>query len=89
MEEAIRENGLEVAGGGAGGSSFWMRAPDNVDAGELAQRLIAEGVLIENGTPFFPGDDARRNYYRLAYSSIPAERISEGIGLIARAIANS
>ena len=87
MEAAIRENGLEVAGGGAGGSSFWMRAPDHVDSEVLTHSLMAEGVLIESGTPFFPGENAPRNYYRLAYSSIPAARIPEGIALIAQAIA--
>ncbi len=86
MEAAIRDHGLEISGGGAGGSSFWMRAPEGVDAEVLAGNLIAEGVLIENGTPFFPGENPPRNYYRLAYSSIPAARIPEGIALIAKAI---
>ena len=34
-----------IAGSGAhGGSSFWMRAPDGVDTGQLAQDLRAQGV---------------------------------------------
>ena len=88
MDEAIAEHGLTVAGqGGFGGSSFWMRAPEGVDTEELALRLRPKGVLIEPGRAFFARDPAPRNYYRLAYSSIPQGRIAEGIRLIAEAMA--
>ncbi|MGI9388985.1 MAG: PLP-dependent aminotransferase family protein [Boseongicola sp.] len=87
MEAAIRANGLEMVGGGQGGSSFWMRAPKGVNTEVLARDLIGQGVLIESGASFFPSEDPPQNYYRLAYSSIPAERIPAGIALIARAIA--
>lgn len=86
MEDAIRVNGLEVAGGGGGGSSLWMRASEQTDSEILARRLAEQGVLIESGTSFFPGDDPPKNFYRLAYSSIPVERIPEGIELIAQAL---
>ncbi len=87
MEEAIRDNGLMVAGqGGFGGSSFWMRAPDGCDTEVLAERLRAEGVLIEPGRAFFDPARAPRNFYRLAYSSSPPVRIPEGIARIAKAI---
>ncbi|MES2969143.1 MAG: PLP-dependent aminotransferase family protein [Pseudomonadota bacterium] len=87
MDEAIRDHGLMVAGqGGFGGSSFWMRAPDGVDTGILAQTLRAQGVLIEPGRVFFDDHAARGNFYRLAYSSIPHQRIPEGIARIAGAM---
>ncbi len=87
MEEAIQAQGLMVAGqGGFGGSSFWMRAPEGVDTEVLAEALRAEGVLIEPGRAFFDPARAPRNYYRLAYSSIPPARIPEGIARIGRAI---
>lgn len=88
MAEAIREQGLTVAGqGGTGGSSFWMRAPDGVDTEALALSLRAEGVLIEPGRVFFAPGDPPRTFYRLAYSSIAPARIPEGIARIAEAIA--
>lgn len=76
----------------AGGSCFWMRAPDHVDTHDLAVSLRSDSVLIEPGDIFFgpdPKTGARPStpYYRLAYSSIPAERIPEGVARIARAIA--
>jgi len=84
MEEALAQEGLGVAGRGAfGGSSIWMRAPGGMDTEMLDRRLRARGVLIEPGRPFFHRPDPPRNYYRLAYSSIPAERIPEGIARLA------
>ncbi len=90
MDEAIRAQGLSVAGqGGFGGSSFWMRAPEGVDTEVLAGVLRDQGVLIEPGRAFFDPGDAPRNFYRLAYSSIAPGRIEEGIARIARAIAET
>ena len=88
MDAALEDHKLEVAGRGAsGGSSYWMRAPDHVDTEVLARRLNAKGVLIEPGHAFFAGDEQPGNYYRLAYSSIPTNRIAEGVSLIANEIA--
>ncbi len=80
MEESIARYGLRIAGQGAhGGSSFWMRAPEDVDTQELARRLRARGVLIEPGHSFFSGPDQPQNLYRLGYSSIPVSRIADGL----------
>lgn len=87
MDDAIRENGLRMAPqAGFGGSSIWMRAPDHVDTAVLAQTLRGQGVLIEPGRVFFDPASGPQNYYRLAYSSIAAARIADGIGVLARAI---
>ncbi|MEL7098202.1 MAG: PLP-dependent aminotransferase family protein [Pseudomonadota bacterium] len=87
MQAAIDAEGLQVAGAGdMGGSSFWMAAPQGVDAGDLASRLAARGVLIEPGLPFFSGQGRPAHFYRLAYSSIPAARIPDGVAEIASAI---
>ncbi|MCV6587209.1 MAG: PLP-dependent aminotransferase family protein [Marinibacterium sp.] len=86
-EAAVADHGLCVAGRGIfGGSSLWMRAPDGVDTGALASDLHGQGVLIEPGGPFFDPARRPRNFYRLAYSSIAAERIPQGIRHIADAI---
>ncbi|WP_299371276.1 PLP-dependent aminotransferase family protein [uncultured Tateyamaria sp.] len=87
MQDAIEDTGLDIAGIGAfGGSSFWMRAPDGTDTGELADTLRADGVLIEPGHAFFAGDDQPRMYYRLGYSSIDAHKIRPGIALIGQSL---
>ena len=85
MEDALASHGLQVEGRGIfGGSSFWMRAPEGVDTKDLDRRLRAKSVVIEPGHSFFHALDAPRNYYRLAYSSIPSERIPMGIATLAR-----
>lgn len=90
MFEALLENGLRIAGpGGVGGSSFWMQAPDRVDTEGLAVRLRRDGVLIEPGRVFFEPSRAPRNFYRLAYSTMPVGRIAEGVALIAAAVAET
>ena len=87
MEDSLRNHGLTVAGQGTyGGSSVWLKAPEGVDTTVLAERLQKQSVLVEPGAPFFAGDTPPTNYLRLAYSSIPASRIPEGIRLIADAI---
>ena len=87
MQDAIDQSGLTVAGKGAfGGSSFWMQANPDVDTEILAENLKSEGVLIEPGHPFFTGETPPKNFYRLGYSSIPSERIPEGVARIARAL---
>ncbi len=87
MQDAIDQSGLTVAGKGAfGGSSFWMQANPDVDTEILAEDLKSEGVLIEPGHPFFTGETPPKNFYRLGYSSIPSERIPEGVARIARAL---
>jgi GntR family transcriptional regulator/MocR family aminotransferase len=87
MEQAINEHHLEIAGRGVfGGSSFWMRAPVGVDTQDLAARLSKHDVLIEPGHSFFGPESDQKNYYRLAYSSIPSERIPEGVARVAMQI---
>jgi GntR family transcriptional regulator/MocR family aminotransferase len=85
MLTAIGRHGLQIAGSArSGGSSLWMRAPAGIDATDLARTLREDDVLIEPGQPFFAHPDAPRNFYRLAYSTIAAERIDEGVARIAR-----
>jgi GntR family transcriptional regulator/MocR family aminotransferase len=64
---------------GFGGSSFWLTGPEGLDSEALARRALAEGVLIEPGLPFFADPEDGRRRFRLGFSSIPAERIGEGI----------
>jgi GntR family transcriptional regulator/MocR family aminotransferase len=71
--------------GVSGGSSLWVQGPTSLDAGRLARAAAGRGVLIEPGEIFFAGPDAPRNFYRLGFGSIPAERIEPGIAALAQA----
>lgn len=87
LETELARHDIPIAGAGfSGGSSLWLRAPAHVDTATLAVRLATRGVLIEPGHPFFAGAAAPRNFYRLAYSSIPATRIPDGVALLAAAL---
>ncbi|MEL6702085.1 MAG: PLP-dependent aminotransferase family protein, partial [Pseudomonadota bacterium] len=86
MEAALDAHGLTIAGRGAfGGSSFWMQLPEGQSATALAARLRNDSVLIEPGGPFFAREGSDR-HYRLAYSSLPADRIEAGVARIAAAL---
>lgn len=67
---------------GFGGTSFWVRGPENIDAAELAVAAKKEGVLIEPGRVHFLGKERPKNYFRLAFSSISSERIEPGIRIL-------
>lgn len=87
MEQCIRDFGLTPDVRNVnGGSSFWMRAPDGVDTTQLAVDLRKKSVLIEPGNAFFAHRSPDKSHYRLAYSSIHANLIRDGIALVAEAI---
>ncbi len=71
---------------GFGGSSYWLTGPQGLDAGALMPRALERGVLIEPGAVFFARGERGRRCLRLGFSSIPSERIGEGIGRLARTI---
>ena len=66
-----------------GGASIWVRAPAWVDADELATLARASGVLIEAGGVFFAKPPYPCPFFRLRLSSLPAERVREGVQALA------
>lgn len=85
MSETIHKLGLEASQSSVyGGTSFWMKAPEHVDTEQLAQKLLSRGVIIEAGANFFDESSPQNNFYRLAYSSIKASEIPEGLRRIYR-----
>lgn len=87
MEQALLSHhliGTDAAT--AGGSSFWLKAPRGTDTAQLALSLRDKGVLIEPGHVFFGSERPAQRHYRLAYSSIPSERIPDGIAVIAESL---
>ena len=62
-----------------GGSAFWVKGPDNLDAKLLLAEAKQHGILFEPGEVFFNGAGAGKNYFRLGFSSIPTDHIEAGI----------
>lgn len=88
MRAAIEDSGFAKAGlRSSGGSCFWLKLVADIDTEVLAERLYARGVVVEPGRAFFADNVPPRNYLRLAYSSISADRIPRGIEIIAEEIA--
>jgi GntR family transcriptional regulator/MocR family aminotransferase len=85
MAAALNAARMTIAGkSDLGGTSFWIEGPEGMDADKLSRELRNDGVLIESGSPFFTGNDQPCRYFRMAYSSIPASRIEEGVHLTRR-----
>jgi GntR family transcriptional regulator/MocR family aminotransferase len=66
-----------------GGTSYWVRGRQGLDSEELAQHAAEKGVLIEPGRVTFGVNDAPRNFYRLAFSSIEEQKIEPGVRILA------
>lgn len=85
MTAALSREGLDLAAAApGGGSAFWIEGPPELDADAFAAALLAEGVVVESGTPFFPEPRGPCRFFRMAVSSIPAARIPEGVRRTAR-----
>ncbi|MEM7188449.1 MAG: PLP-dependent aminotransferase family protein [Pseudomonadota bacterium] len=65
-----------------GGSSYWLTGPDKMHSDVLADAAFKEGVIIEPGAPFFGDPADGRRHFRLGFSSIDSEQITEGIGVL-------
>lgn len=66
-----------------GGSALWVQMPSGVDSRALADAALARGVVVEPGGVFFASSRPPRNFVRMGYSSIPLERIDEGVRVLA------
>lgn len=62
-----------------GASSFWLRAPEEMDTEQLSWAAARDGVLIEPGAVHFLNPNPPRNYLRLGFSAIPTHKIEPGI----------
>lgn len=69
-----------------GGSCYWVKGPEGLDACVLQEQAMAESILIEPGTIHFLEDPPPKNYFRLGYSSISTDRIEPGIKKLAQLI---
>ncbi len=66
-----------------GGTAYWVRGPESLDARELSKIAATRGVLLEPGDIFFLSERPPRNFFRLGFSSVPVDRIEPGIRLLA------
>lgn len=62
-----------------GGSAYWIKGPDDLDARALKSTAENHGIIIESGDKYYLNGDKPMNHFRLGYSSISTDRIAPGI----------
>ncbi|MCL2539537.1 MAG: PLP-dependent aminotransferase family protein [Oscillospiraceae bacterium] len=66
-----------------GGLFIWCTLPDGVDMMEFSGRAVRQRVAVVPGNAFYADDVARRQSFRLNFSSPSDENIIEGVGILA------
>lgn len=70
----------------SGGTSFWIRGPNWLNADLLQKTAADAGVLIEAGSVFFMNKPRYNNHFMLGYSSIAGSQIEAGIKKLAEVL---
>ena len=68
-----------------GGFFVWITVPSSIDTARLSEQSAQRGVIFFPGHWFYPSQD-RFNAIRLSYSTVPEERIVEGVRRLAETI---
>ncbi|HEX7096443.1 MAG TPA: PLP-dependent aminotransferase family protein [Acidimicrobiales bacterium] len=69
-----------------GGFFLWVELDDTVDPAGVMRRALERGVSCRAGERFFGDGDRGRNWFRLAFPSVPIEMIDAGIAVVGDAI---
>ncbi|MFK7854090.1 MAG: PLP-dependent aminotransferase family protein [Granulosicoccus sp.] len=87
MDEALKKHPVFSATAPTfGGSSFWVQLPDKVSAVELEALAAQNGIIINAGDHYFASRNGPSNYCRLGFSSIPDNKIVDGIDRLAQLV---
>jgi GntR family transcriptional regulator/MocR family aminotransferase len=69
-----------------GGTTYWVRMPDDFDVPAFARRAAQQGVLIEPVQHYYDDASQAENCFRMGITSIPVERIREGVATLVEAM---
>ena len=62
-----------------GGTVFWVLCPQHIDAEKLTRKAARQGILIEPDMHYYADRKKSRNCFRMGVTSIPSDRIREGV----------
>ena len=62
----------------AGGMFLWVTLPDGMDSEAMLEKAFARNVAYVPGVPFY-GNEAQHNTLRLAFVTVPADKIRAGV----------
>ena len=68
-----------------GGFFVWITVPSSINTARLSEQSATRGVIFFPGHWFYPNQD-RFNTIRLSYSTVPEDRIVEGVRRLAETI---
>ena len=66
-----------------GGTTYWVRGPEGIDARDLARQAEARGVLIEPVGHYYAGSSGPTNVFRMGITGIPTKHIRDGVAALA------
>jgi GntR family transcriptional regulator / MocR family aminotransferase len=62
-----------------GGTSLWVKGPEDLDVRYVAEEAARRGILIEPVDHYYATSNAPRNCFRMGVTSIPHDRIRDGV----------
>ena len=65
----------------AGGMFLWLELPEGMDSEEMLKKALARNVAYVPGTPFYANEPVR-NTLRLAFVTVPEEKIRAGVKVL-------
>jgi GntR family transcriptional regulator/MocR family aminotransferase len=69
-----------------GGTAYWITGSKQLDGEYLRQKAAEKGILIEPVKRYFTSSDHPENCFRLGITSIPNDKIREGVSKLAELI---
>ena len=69
-----------------GGTTYWVRGEAGLQTDKLMADAQARGVLIEPVDQYFAPGNAPTNMFRLGVTSVPSDRIRDGIAALSEAM---
>jgi GntR family transcriptional regulator/MocR family aminotransferase len=67
-----------------GGTALWVQCPPEIKLKDLVTEAAKHGILIEPDSAYYSADKHPGNYFRLGVTSIPEEKIREGVNQLTR-----
>ncbi len=62
-----------------GGTTYWVRTPDNFDIDTFAHAAAQRGILIEPVRHYYANEQTAENCFRMGVTSLPVEQIRPGV----------
>lgn len=69
-----------------GGTTYWVRVPEDFNVDYLVSEAEREGILIEPVSHYYADADSAENCFRMGVTSLPVERIRPGVARLTELI---